>query len=56
MIGKIILILLAMILLSALFIMLGMLIVLLFDDLLYYVFDTSIKELIEKYRGVHNDI
>ncbi len=51
MIGKIILIPLIVIILLAFFRMLGMLIVLLFDDLLYCVFDTSIEELIEKYRG-----
>lgn len=51
MIGKTILLLLAMILFSVLIRMLVMLAVLLFEDVLYFVFDTSVEELIEKYRG-----
>ena len=51
MIGKIILIPLIVIILLAFFRMLGMLTLLLFEDVLYFVFDTSVKELIEKHRG-----
>ena len=51
MIMKIILTLVAISLFSVLIRMLGMLVVLLFDDVIYFVFDTSVEELIEKYRG-----